>query len=112
MRRFRGRRVVRRRGTVWSRGVPSGIWGRPRKNMNLHEGDEQARKTAEAVVRRSYGKLVAFLAARTNDVASAEDALSAAFAAALAAWPRDGCPANAQAGLMAVAAGRVICVVR
>ena len=58
--------------------------------MNFQEGDEQARSTAEAVARRSYGKLVAFLAARTNDVASAEDALSEAFASALADWPRNG----------------------
>ena len=42
---------------------------------------------AEAVARRSYGKLVAFLAARTRDVAAAEDALADAFAAALADWP-------------------------
>ena len=35
-----------------------------------------ARETAEAVARRSYGKLIAFLAARTGDVAGAEDALS------------------------------------
>ena len=47
------------------------------------ESDQQARETAEAVARRSYGKLVAFLAARTRDVTSAEDALSDAFAAAL-----------------------------
>ncbi len=40
--------------------------------------------TAEAVARASYGKLVAFLAARTRDVAGAEDALSEAFMAALA----------------------------
>ena len=40
-------------------------------------------RAAEAVARRSYGKLVAFLAARTRDVAGAEDALSDAFAAAL-----------------------------
>src|SRR5260370_6622989 len=112
MRRFRGRRVVRRRGTVWSRCVPSGIWGRPRKNMNLHEGDEQARKTAEAVVRRSYGKLVAFLAARTGDVAAAEDALSEAFAAALADWPVRGCPANPEAWLMTVARRKLIDVFR
>ena len=49
--------------------------------MSPLEGDEQvtrrqARETAEAVARRSYGKLVAFLAARTRDVAAAEDALS------------------------------------
>ena len=37
--------------------------------------EEDARTTAEAVARRSYGKLVAFLAARTGDVAAAEDAL-------------------------------------
>jgi RNA polymerase sigma-70 factor (ECF subfamily) len=80
--------------------------------MNLHEGDEQARKTAEAVVRRSYGKLVAFLAARTNDVASAEDALSEAFAAALADWPRNGCPANPEAWLMTVARRKMIDVFR
>ena len=40
----------------------------------------EARDIAEAVARRSYGKLVAFLAARTRDVAAAEDALSEAFA--------------------------------
>ena len=48
--------------------------------MNSHESDGQARSTADAVARRSYGKLVAFLAARTRDVAAAEDALSEAFA--------------------------------
>ena len=58
---------------------------------------------AEQVARRSYGKLVAFLAARTGDVASAEDALSEAFAAALADWPRNGCPQNPEAWLMTVA---------
>ena len=58
---------------------------------------------AEQVARRSYGKLVAFLAARTRDVASAEDALSEAFAAALADWPRNGCPQNPEAWLMTVA---------
>jgi len=76
--------------------------------MNLQEGDEQARKTAEAVVRRSYGKLVAFLAARTGDVASAEDALSEAFASALADWPRNGCPANPEAWLMTVGRRKMI----
>jgi len=42
-------------------------------------------KTAESVARASYGKLVAFLAARTRDVAGAEDALAEAFAAAVEA---------------------------
>ncbi len=76
--------------------------------MNSREGDEQARSTAEAVARRSYGKLVAFLAARTHDVAAAEDALSEAFASALADWPEKGCPANPEAWLLTVARRKMI----
>jgi predicted RNA polymerase sigma factor len=63
----------------------------------------RARETAESVARRSYGKLVAFLASRTRDVGAAEDALSEAFAAALADWPLKGVPANPEAWLMTVA---------
>ena len=72
------------------------------------EGTQQASATAEAVARRSYGKLVAFLAARTRDVAGAEDALSDAFAAALADWPVSGIPASPEAWLMAVARRKLI----
>ena len=71
--------------------------------MSFPEGGEQARSTAEAVARRSYGKLVAFLVAHTWDVAAAEDALADAFAAALAHWPAEGCPANPEAWLLTVA---------
>ena len=46
--------------------------------MDSSKGDSQASSTADAVARRSYGKLVAFLAARTQEVAAAEDALSEA----------------------------------
>ena len=80
--------------------------------MSQGESGEQARSTAEAVARRSYGKLVAFLAVRTRDVAAAEDALSEAFAAALSDWPRNGCPSNPEAWLLTVARRRVIDVVR
>lgn len=66
------------------------------------------RAIAEAVARRSYGKLVALLAMRTRDVAAAEDALADAFAAALADWPERGCPANPEAWLMTVARRRAI----
>jgi RNA polymerase sigma-70 factor (ECF subfamily) len=76
------------------------------------EGGEQARSTTDAVARRSYGKLVAFLAARTRDVAAAEDALSEAFAAALADWPVRGCPANPEAWLLTVARRKAIDVAR
>jgi len=78
------------------------------KPMNSCEGDEQARNLAEAVARGSYGKLVAFLAARTHDVAAAEDALSDAFASALADWPVKGCPANPEAWLLTVARRKMI----
>lgn len=76
--------------------------------MSTQKGGEQARSTAEEVARRSYGKLVAFLAARTHDVAAAEDALSEAFLAALADWPRNGCPDNPEGWLLTVARRKVI----
>jgi predicted RNA polymerase sigma factor len=71
-----------------------------------------AHLTAEAVARRSYGKLVAYLAARSGDVASAEDSLSEAFAAALVDWPRNGCPENPEAWLLTVARRKLIDTVR
>jgi RNA polymerase sigma-70 factor (ECF subfamily) len=74
----------------------------------MDPSESDARSTAEAVARRSYGKLVAFLASRTHDVAAAEDALSEAFAAALIDWPRNGCPANPEAWLLTVARRKAI----
>ncbi len=68
----------------------------------------EARSTADAVARRSYGKLVAFLSARTRDVTAAEDALSEAFASALADWPVNGCPANPEAWLLTAARRKMI----
>jgi len=76
--------------------------------MISREGEERAHGTADAVARRSYGKLIAFLAARTGDVAAAEDALSEAFASALEDWPRKGCPANPEAWLLTVARRKLI----
>ena len=76
------------------------------------EDGGDARLAAESVARRSYGKLVAFLSARSRDVAGAEDALSEAFAAALVEWPRHGAPDNPEAWLMAVAKRRRIDAMR
>ena len=67
---------------------------------------DAAARAAERVARDSYGRLVAFLAARTRDVASAEDALGEAFAAALRVWPTDGVPANPDAWILTVARRR------
>lgn len=72
------------------------------------ESTQPARNAAEAVARRSYGKLVAFLASRTHDVAAAEDALCEAFASALSSWPVNGCPDNPEAWLLTVARRKFI----
>ena len=69
---------------------------------------ELAHHAAETVARRSYGKLIALLAARTRDVAAAEDALSEALASALADWPRKGCPSNPEGWLLTVARRKAI----
>jgi len=76
------------------------------------ENVERARSAAESAARRSYGKLVAFLAARTRDVAAAEDALSEAFASALSDWPVNGCPANPEGWLLTVARRKLIDAMR
>ncbi|MBL8893118.1 MAG: RNA polymerase subunit sigma-70 [Rhizobiales bacterium] len=71
-----------------------------------------ASATAEAVARRSYGRLIAILASRGRDLAAAEDALSEAFARALVEWPRTRAPGNPEAWLMTVARRQLIDGVR
>src|SRR5947209_5269983 len=90
-----GRRAVRARVAAPSRCVRSGRRSRRRRTM----GEGSARDAAETIARRSYGKLVALLSARTRDVAGAEDALSEAFAIALVEW-RAAIPENPEAWLM------------
>src|ERR1700675_3134653 len=72
------------------------------------EGEQLAVEAAEAVARRSYGKLVALLAASTRDVAGAEDALSEAFAAALVDLPAKGVTEAPETWLLTVALRRWI----
>lgn len=79
--------------------------------MNSSAHDE-AHRTVERVARESYGRLVAYLCAHTHDVASAEDALSEALAAALTAWPRDGVPQKPEAWLLTVARNSHVDLVR
>src|SRR5690606_33381439 len=80
------------------------IW----RHRNPADGlmDAATRQAAERAARASYGRLVAFLAARTRDVAGAEDALAEAFATALRTWPTDGVPGNPNAWLLTVARRR------
>lgn len=74
----------------------------------MRRGDGTAEATAEAVARRSYGKLVAFLAVRSRDVAASEDALAEAFASALASWPETGVPDYPEAWLLQAARRKLI----
>jgi len=60
----------------------------------------EAERVAERVARQSYGKLVAFLAARSRDLPAAEDALSQALVDALRVWPERGIPDNPEAWLL------------
>ena len=69
---------------------------------------EDAHRAIESVARESYGRLVAFLCARTRDVAGAEDALGEALVAALATWPREGTPKSPEGWLLTAARRRLI----
>ncbi len=60
-------------------------------------------RAVENAARHGYGRIVARLAARTGDIAAAEDHVAAAFELALRTWPRDGIPRVPEAWLLAVA---------
>ena len=63
---------------------------------------------AELAARNSYGRLIAYLAVRTRDVAAAEDALGDAFLQALKTWPTNGVPAKPEAWLLTTARRKLI----
>lgn len=69
-------------------------------------------RAAELAARASYGRLLAILAARTRDIAAAEDALAEAFVSALEQWPRTGVPDRPEAWLLTAAKRRVVDVHR
>ncbi|MCK9688402.1 RNA polymerase sigma factor [Scleromatobacter humisilvae] len=71
-----------------------------------------AAAAAETAARRSYGRLLAWLAWQWRDVAAAEDALAEAFASALARWPRDGVPASPEAWLLTAARRQLLVAAR
>lgn len=70
--------------------------------------ESAAHAAIEAAVRTSYGRLVAYLAARSGDLAGAEDALSEAMGAALQRWPLEGVPRKPEAWLLHAARNRLI----
>jgi predicted RNA polymerase sigma factor len=74
------------------------------ENAGGHDQHSQATHRAiEQAVRDSYGRLLAFLSARSRDVAGAEDALAEALRIALETWPRTGVPEKPEAWLLVAA---------
>lgn len=67
-----------------------------------------AGRAIERLARETYGRLLAIVAARTRDIAAAEDALGDAFAEAIEQWPRTGAPQNPAGWLITVARRRAI----
>lgn len=76
--------------------------------LRVNVSNGEIHRAVEEVARESYGRLVALLAARTRDVAGAEDALADALVAALITWPRDGIPKSPQGWLLTAARNRVL----
>jgi RNA polymerase sigma-70 factor (ECF subfamily) len=63
----------------------------------------EATSAVEAVVRESYGRLLAFLASQTSDIAAAEDALADALESAVRTWPERGVPERPESWMLTVA---------
>lgn len=59
------------------------------------------------LVRESYGRLLALLAAPTGDIPAAEDAIGDALERALSRWPVEGMPANPEGWVLTVARNRL-----
>lgn len=64
---------------------------------------DAAARAADQAARQSYGRLIAFLSARSRNIAAAEDALAEAFRAALEHWPVTGVPGAPEAWLLTAA---------
>ena len=76
--------------------------------MSSQDETDAAFQRAAFVARESYGRLVAYLATRWGDLTAAEDALSAAFVAALERWPTAGVPERPESWLLTVARRKLI----
>ena len=70
-----------------------------------------ARQVSQSA-RASYGRILAYLAYKFQDLAGAEDALAEAFAAALKTWPQTGIPDTPDAWLMTVAKRNLLQMLR
>jgi RNA polymerase sigma-70 factor, ECF subfamily len=76
--------------------------------VTLSPDVQHAHRAAERAARESYGRLLAFVARRCGDLVAAEEALAAAFAAAIETWPRNGVPAVPESWLLTVARRKIV----
>ncbi|MBV9353110.1 MAG: RNA polymerase subunit sigma-70, partial [Mycobacterium sp.] len=67
----------------------------------------EAQARVAELVRNSYGRLLAVLAAPSGDIPAAEDAIADALERALTRWPAQGLPANPEAWVLTVARNRL-----
>ncbi len=67
-----------------------------------------ARQAVQMAAREAYGRLLAWLASRSGDLAGAEDALADALVAELGTWPDSGVPERPEAWLLTVARRKLI----
>lgn len=74
--------------------------------------ETHAREAVSRATRESFGRLLAFLSARTGDIAMAEDALADALVTALRVWPVTGVPQNPEAWLLVTARRRRLDVLK
>src|SRR5947209_1281644 len=83
----------------------------PSQSLTRAARDGTALNEAQArvaeLVRGSYGRLLAVLAAPNADIPAAEDALGDALERALTRWPDEGIPANPEAWVLTVARNRL-----
>ena len=84
------------------------MWRCALSGTSANKTRRDARAVAEETARASYGRLLAWLASRTRDVAGAEDALADAFRAALETWPTRGVPDASEAWLLTAARRKLI----
>jgi RNA polymerase sigma-70 factor (ECF subfamily) len=73
-----------------------------------HQHAHATHRAIEQAVCDSYGRLLAFLAARSRDVAGAEDALAEALKTAIETWPRTGVPEKPEAWLLVAARRKLV----
>ena len=69
----------------------------------IDTGRSAGEAAIEQLVESSYGRLVAYLASVSGDIAAAEDALSDALLAAVRTWPQRGVPDRPDSWLVTVA---------